>query len=126
MNTNTNNSDFSAHIESPYAWIRLWLTLGVGTIGCIGSWSFVVVLPAVQADFSVARGDASLPFTLTMIGFGSGSIVMGRLADRHGIVWPITIGALVLGSGYVLSGFTSNIWQFALAQALIGFGGSAA
>ena len=126
MNTNTNSSDSTAHIESPYAWIRLWLTLAVGTIGCIGSWSFVVVLPAVQADFSVARGDASLPFTLTMIGFGSGSILMGRLADRHGIVWPITIGALVLGSGFVLSGFTSNIWQFALAQGLIGFGGSAA
>ena len=44
-------------------------------------WSFVVALPAVQADFGVARGEASLPFTLTMIGFGVGGIVMGRLAD---------------------------------------------
>ena len=126
MNTNTNNADSNTYIESTYAWIRLGVALVVGTIGCIGSWSFVVALPYVQADFGVARGEASLPYTLTMIGFGAGGIVLGRLADRHGIVWPITIGALVLGCGYILSGFAGNIWQFALAQGLIGFGGSAA
>ena len=51
---------------------------------------------------------------------------MGRFADRHGIVAPLICGALALGCGYVLSGFVANIWQFALAQALIGFGSSAA
>ena len=126
MSTNTNNTDSSPDIESTYAWIRLCVALVVGTIGCIGSWSFVVALPYVQADFGVARGEASLPFTLTMIGFGAGGIMMGRLADRHGIVWPITIGALTLGCGYVLSGVAGNIWQFALAQGLIGLGTSAA
>ena len=34
-------------------------------------WSVVVALPAVQAEFGVARADASLPYTLTMIGFGA-------------------------------------------------------
>jgi MFS family permease len=61
-----------------------------------------------------------------MIGFGAGGIMMGRLADRYGIVWPITVGALSLGFGYGLSGLTDNIWQFAIAQGLIGFGSSAA
>lgn len=126
MNTNANNTDSSVLIESTYAWIRLCVGLVIGTIGCIGSWSFVVALPYVQADFGVARGEASLPFTLTMIGFGAGGVVMGRLADRRGIVWPITIGALAVGCGYILSGFSGNIWEFALAHGLIGFGGSAA
>ncbi len=54
-------------------------------------WSFVVALPAVQADFGVARGEASLPFTLTMLGFGLGGIVLGRLADRSGIVLPVDL-----------------------------------
>ena len=48
-------------------------------------WSVVVALPAVQAEFGVARGAASLPYTITMIGFGIASIFMGRLADRVGI-----------------------------------------
>jgi hypothetical protein len=37
-----------------------------------------VVLPAVQAEFGVARADASLPYTLLMIGFGLGGLLMGR------------------------------------------------
>jgi MFS family permease len=111
-------------IDSAYAWTRLWLALALGTIGSVGMWSFVVALPAVQADFAIARGEASLPFTLTMIGFGAGGIVMGRLADRFGVVRPLLIGAAALVAGYLLSAFAANIWQFALAQGLLGFGAS--
>src|SRR6476660_1999486 len=114
-----------AGADSPFAWRRLGAAVALATIGSVGTWSVPVVLPSVQAAFGVARGDASLPFTLTMIGFGFGGVVMGRLADHRGIVWPITCGTLALGCGYVLSGFAGDIWQFALAQGLIGFGSSA-
>jgi MFS family permease len=115
----------SAHdIDSRYAWTRLGVALALGTVGSIGMWSFVVALPAVQADFGVARGEASLPFTLTMIGFGAGGIVMGRLADKFGVVRPLLIGVIALVAGYLLSAFAANIWQFALAQGLLGFGAS--
>jgi MFS family permease len=125
MNVNVAGAGPSAEIESAYAWLRLAAALVLGTIGSIGMWSFVVALPAVQAAFGVARGEASLPFTLTMIGFGLGGMVMGRLADRRGIAWPATCGALALGTGYVLSGLAGDIWQFALAHGLLGFGASA-
>ena len=88
--------------------MRLAVALVLGTIGSVGMWSFVVALPAVQADFGVARGEASLPFTLTMLGFGVGGIVMGRLADRFGIVVPVIVGAVALGAGYVLSGIAGE------------------
>jgi MFS family permease len=114
----------ASEIESRYAWFRLMVALALGTIGSVGMWSFVVALPAVQADFGVARGDASLPFTLTMIGFGGGGILMGRLSDRYGIVMPSVAGIVALVIGYLLSGFAGTLWQFALAQGLIGFGAS--
>ena len=113
MNANAAGTSPSAEIESAYAWLRLAAALAVGTIGSIGMWSFVVALPYVQADFGVARGEASLPFTLTMIGFGVGGMVMGRFADRRGIAWPATCGAFALAGGYVLAGLSANIWQFA-------------
>ena len=125
MNANAAGTSPSAEIESAMHGCGSRAALALGTIGSIGMWSFVVALPAVQADFGVARGEASLPFTLTMIGFGVGGIVMGRLADRRGIAWPATCGALALGAGYVLSALPANIWQFALAQGLLGFGSSA-
>jgi MFS family permease len=111
--------------ESTYAWFRLTVALVLGTIGSVGMWSSVVALPAVQAEFGIARGDASLPFTLTMIGFGGGGVLMGRLADRHGVVVPAIVGAVLIAVGYVASGFATNLWQFALAQGLIGIGSSA-
>src|SRR5689334_3422492 len=98
-------------IESTYAWVRLVTSLALGTIGTIGMWSFVVALPSVQADFGVARGEASLPYTLTMLGFGLGGVAMGTIADRRGVVWPLTCGTAALGCGYVLSGFAGDIWQ---------------
>ena len=76
-------------VDSPYAWFRLGLSLLLSTIGGVGMWSVVVALPAVQAEFGGARGGASLPFTLTMLGFGVGSVLMGRLADTAGIIVPV-------------------------------------
>jgi MFS family permease len=89
-------------------------------------WSYVVALPAVQADFGVARADASLPYTLTMIGFAFGGVLFGRLGDRFGIVLPLVCGALALALGYVAAASAASLWQLALAHgALIGVGASA-
>jgi MFS family permease len=85
--------------ESPYAWTRLAAALLLSGIGGVGMWSVIVALPAIQADFGVARSAASLPYTLTMICFGLGGIVMGRLSDRLGIVTPVVGGAVFLGPG---------------------------
>jgi MFS family permease len=112
-------------IDSSTAWTRLMVALALGTVGSVGMWSFVVLLPAVQADFGIARGEASLPYTLTMIGFGAGGILMGRLADRFGIVLPVILGGVLLGAGYMASGMAGTIWQLALAQGLLGFGSAA-
>lgn len=43
--------------ESTHAW-RLIVTLLLSAIGGVGMWSVVVALPAVQAEFGVARADA--------------------------------------------------------------------
>ena len=89
------------------------------TIGGASMYSMGVALPLVQADFSATRGDASLPYTLTMIGFGIGGILMGRLADRFGIVVPVMIGALGLGAGFVLAGTAPSLVQFSFAHGLL-------
>ena len=44
-------------IESPYAWTRLAVSLLLMTIGGAGMYSVAVVLPRIQAEFAVARGD---------------------------------------------------------------------
>ncbi|MGE0415369.1 MAG: MFS transporter [Acetobacteraceae bacterium] len=113
-------------IDSPYAWFRLAVSLLLSTIGGVGMWSVVVALPAVQEGFGVARGGASLPFTLTMIGFGVGGVIMGKVSDRVGIIAPVVFGALSLGVGYILASLAPTLILFALAYGLfIGIGTSA-
>ncbi len=109
-------------LDGRYAFSRLAWSLLFGAIVCIGSWSVVVALPAVQADFGVVRGAASWPYTLMMIGFAGGAIGMGRLVDRLGIVTPILIAAVSLGAGYVGAGLSPSLAVYALAHLFIGFG----
>ena len=113
-------------IDSPYAWFRLAVSVLLSAIGGVGMWSVVVALPAVQAEFHAERGAASLPFTLTMIGFGVGGVIMGKLADRKGIVLPVLIGAGSLGCGFILASLSGGLVSFAAAYLLIGTFGTAA
>jgi len=111
--------------ESSYAWFRLLAAVLIGTVGSVGIWSVVVALPAVQAEFNVARADASLPYTLAMLGFGLGAVVIGRLVDRFGIVLPVIGASLMLGLAFIASGLAPNLLLFAIANFLIGVGSSA-
>lgn len=105
--------------DSGYAWFRLAVSLLLSTIGGVGLWSSVVVLPTIQAEFGIDRGDASLPYTATLIGFAVGGILIGRLVDRFGITPAIVIAALALCGGYIAAGQATSYWQFIVAQSLL-------
>ncbi|MCO6419210.1 MFS transporter [Siccirubricoccus sp. KC 17139] len=105
-------------VDSPYAWARLALAVALNTLGGVGLWSIVVALPAVQAEFGTARAAAALPYTLTTIGFALGGVLMGRLADRFGVMWPVLGGSLSLGLGYLLAAQAGDITSFALIHGL--------
>jgi len=114
-------------IESSYAWTRLFVSLVLMTIGGSGVYTISVVLPRIQSEFGATRADASLPYTLSMVGFGLGGVLMGRLSDRFGVIVPVLIGAVFLSAGFVAAGSAVTLWQFSLAQGLLmGFLGTSA
>ena len=89
-------------------------------------WSIVVTLPAVQAEFGVARAAASLPYTLTMLGFAAGGVLMGRAADRFGIARTISIAGVMLSGGYALASQAGSLLAYAVVHGvLIGMFGAA-
>ncbi|MEO8740134.1 MAG: MFS transporter [Casimicrobiaceae bacterium] len=107
--------------------MRLGVALLIGTIGGASLYIITVILPTLQKDFGVSRGDASLPYMFTLIGFGLGGLLMGRLADRFGVMVPLLIGAVSLGVGFPLAAMATNIWTLALVHGvLIGLLGSSA
>ena len=108
-----------AELDSSAAWQRLGAALALATIGGVGLWSSVVVLPTIEAEFGVDRGGASIPYTATMVAFALGGAAMGRLADRFGIMIPLILGAVMLGIGYFAAASAGSYWGFVAAQALL-------
>lgn len=111
--------------DSRAAWVRLAIALVIGSLGSVGMWSVVVVIPIVQADFGATRGGASLAFTCAMMGFGIGGVLMGRLSDRFGIVPAIAIGIVGIAFGYIGAGYAAALWQFNIMHFFIGLGAAA-
>jgi len=113
-------------IDSRTAAWRLLTTLGLVVLGNSSMYVVSVVLPAVQAEFGVGRADAALPYTLMMVCLGLGGIWTGRMADRHGLMPVLCVGAVAVCGGYVWAGLSGSIWGFGLAHGLMGLVGSSA
>lgn len=113
-------------IDSPQAAWRLLTTLGLVVLGNSSMYVVSVVLPAVQAEFGVGRADASLPYTLMMVCLGLGGLWTGRMADRHGLMPVLCVGAVAVCGGFVWAGLSGSIWGFGLAHGLMGLIGSSA
>jgi MFS family permease len=112
-------------IDTPYAWRRLAVSVAISTLGGIGMWALAVAMPAVQADLGVSRADISFAYSMNMLGFFAGGVIVGRLVDRRGIVVASVVSALGLGAGFGLSSLTSSLVLFAAAQVLVGFSAAA-
>ncbi len=106
-------------IDSRQAALRLLTVLGLVTLGNSGMYVVAVVLPAVQAEFGVGRGDAALPYTLMMICLGLGGLWTGKLADKHGITPVLQVGAVAVCAGFIWAGLSGSIWTFGLAHGLL-------
>jgi len=68
--------------DSGYSWLRLCITLAIGTVANVGMWAIIVIMPAVEVEFGAGRAEASMPYTLTMVGFALGNLLISvKLSD---------------------------------------------
>lgn len=116
----------AAHfLDSRYSWLRLGITLLIATVGNVGMWAIIVIMPAVQAEFGIDRAGAAFPYTMTMMGFALGNFVIGRAVDRFGVTVALIGAAATIAAGYTLASFSPTVQMLAALQLLIGFGTAA-
>ncbi|MEO3413447.1 MFS transporter [Roseovarius sp. CAU 1744] len=118
-------TDTADILDSTYAWARLAVSLLIAVICSAGIWVMVLIMPAVQDEFGISRGDVSLPYTLTMIGFALGNLAIGRMVDGLGATRAITGAGILLGAGFVMAAMAGSVWILSLTQFIIGFGAAA-
>ncbi|MEK0162592.1 MFS transporter [Phaeobacter sp. JH18-32] len=115
----------SAILDSRYSWTRLLVTLAIATVANVGMWAVIVVMPAVEAEFGAGRAAASLPYTLTMIGFAVGNLVIGRLVDRFGITLALCAAAALSAVSYGLAMLAPDMLWLSAAHLFLGLGTAA-
>ena len=104
----------------------MFIALLLATVGNIGMWVVVIVLPDIQLEFKIDRGTASIPFAFTMVGFAIGNWVMGHVVDRYGITKTIILAATVNTAGYIAAMYVNNVYSLSILQFFIGLGTAAA
>ena len=107
--------------DSRYSWTRLSLTLFVATVINAGMWVIIVIMPAIEAEYGGTRAMASLPYTLTMVGFALGNYVIGRAVDHFGITASLIVAATMTAIGFGLATLSSSLLVLSFTQFLVGF-----
>ena len=102
-----------------YPVVRLVASLLLMATAGSAMYAAILVLEPAAGEFGTGRGAGSMPYTLFMIGFGLGGIMMGRLSDRFGIVVPALLASLCLPAGLLLSARATELWQFSASLGLL-------
>ena len=116
----TSLSEMVSDVDSLYAWRRLTCSLILATVGGVGIWAIIVLLPEFEAEFGLSRGEASLTFVATMLGFALGNVVVGRWVDHFGITLVMMGAGIVLALGYAVSALAPSIFILSVAQFVVG------
>ncbi|MFT7585616.1 MAG: MFS family permease [Cellvibrionaceae bacterium] len=100
-----------------------WVIVGVSTLILFAAFgirlSFSVFFVALIDDFGWSRADTSLIFSITMLVFAATSTMAGIMLDRLGSRVTFTSGAVVLGTGLLLSSQIQSLVELALTYGVI-------
>src|SRR5438445_2003451 len=90
-------------VETPYSWLVAATALGVLSVSYGGPTITVVALKPIAADLGGVRSVPALCYALAWLGSAAGGIVMGQIAERVGVRWTVSFGALMIAAGLLLS-----------------------
>ena len=86
-----------------------------------------VTLKPIAADLETLRAVPSIAYSLLIIGTGASGVVMDLWMDRHGDIYPVLFGSVMIGLRTLLAGQSDGKWTLYLANGvLIGIFGKAA
>ena len=111
--------------DSHYSWFRLLITFLIGTSLNIGMWAIVIVLPDIQKEFNFNRGEVSVLFSFTMVGFALGNFILGKLVDKYGIILTLLFASFTVVLGFFISAFSYSLILLSFCHVMIGFGTAA-
>ena len=102
-----------------YPVVRLFASLALMAVAASAMYAAVLVLEPATAEFDTGRGAGSMPYTLFMLGFAVGGVMMGRISDRFGIVAPALLASLCLPAGLLFAARATELWHFSVSLGVL-------
>src|SRR4029453_10669392 len=93
-------------------------SLGILAFSFGAPWITTVALKEIAAEVDGLRSVPSLAVSLLWFGSGFGGIAMGQIAERIGIRWTVTFGAIMIALGLLLSTFGPT-WPLYVGHGLL-------
>jgi MFS family permease len=87
--------------------------------------TFAVFLLPVQKGLGISRSQITVTYSLYMLTYGLFGPIAGLIIDRLGARAAYAFGLSCLGIGYLLAGFSRELWQYLLAVGRFGGIGAA-
>jgi len=110
-------------VETRSSWIIATVLLVILALSFGAPWITIVALKLIAAESDGLRAVPALATSLAWLGFGSGGIAMGYVAERIGVRSTVIIGAMMVCIGLALS-TGGETWQLYVGQGLfVGFFG---
>jgi len=92
----------AATIETRRSWVVAMVAVAVYGVSYGAPMITVVGLKTIAGDLGGTRETPALAYSLAWLGAGVGGIAMGRLAERVGVRWVVSGGALMIGLGLAI------------------------
>jgi MFS family permease len=112
-----------ASIETRRSWFVATVAVAVYGVSYGAPMVTVVGLKTIADDLGGGRAVPSLAYSVAWLGAAVGGILMGRLAERIGIRWVVSGGAVMIGIGLAIcatGGSTALIVGHGLFMGLLG------
>ena len=98
----------------------LFVVLGLIMNVCLGAvYAYSIFLAPVKKAFNVSAFMANLPFMVFLSFFAILMFFGGRIMEKLGPRKLIIIGSIIVGLGWMLSSFATNIWMLILTYGVI-------
>ncbi len=79
-----------------------------------------IYLEPLMTEFGWSKARASLPFSVFLLSYTVGMILGGRLQDKYGPGMICSIGAVLFGVSYLLSGFANSLIYLCCIYGIVG------
>ena len=111
-------NDINTGVESKKRWLHVFL--GIIIMMCLGTvYSWSVFRISIEKIFEIGTAQSGLPYMISLASYAVFMLLTGKYLDRYSPRSIILLGSLLVGGGWILSGFASNIYVLTCTYGLI-------